>query len=158
MSTDVLVLNHTLFFTLLGAASEENDGGILFKNDFVIFDEAHTVEQVASKHIGLSVSSGQVRFALNRLYNKNTGKGLLTTLRQGRSIGLVEELLAEATRFFDSLEEACESLAEKRSQLIRPGQRRSLESSPARAWTELRIRQPDVVQDNVTLPIQRLRE
>ena len=41
LSSDVLVLNHTLFFTLLGAMDEETDGGILFKNDFVILDEAH---------------------------------------------------------------------------------------------------------------------
>src|SRR5882672_8984909 len=53
MSADVVVLNHTLFFTLLGGVDEEQEGGILFKNDFVIFDEAHTVENVAAKHIGL---------------------------------------------------------------------------------------------------------
>ena len=41
LSSDVLVLNHTLFFTLLGGVDEEMEGGILFKNDFVIFDEAH---------------------------------------------------------------------------------------------------------------------
>ena len=40
LSADVLVLNHTLFFTLLGGVEEEPEGGILFKNDFVIFDEA----------------------------------------------------------------------------------------------------------------------
>src|SRR5258706_15744877 len=44
LSADVLVLNHTLFFTLLGGLDEEVEGGILFKNDFVIFDEAHQVE------------------------------------------------------------------------------------------------------------------
>jgi ATP-dependent DNA helicase DinG len=52
LSSDVLVLNHTLFFTLLGGVDEEMEGGILFKNDFVIFDEAHTMESVASRHIG----------------------------------------------------------------------------------------------------------
>src|SRR6185503_20081873 len=76
LASDVLVLNHTLFFTLLGGIEEEIEGGILFKNDFVIFDEAHTMEAVASKHIGLSVSSGQVRYALNRLWNPRTEKGL----------------------------------------------------------------------------------
>ena len=60
LSSDVLVLNHTLFFTLLGGVDEESEGGILFRNDFVIFDEAHQMEHVASRHIGLSVSSGQV--------------------------------------------------------------------------------------------------
>ena len=100
LSSDVLVLNHTLFFTLLGGLSEEQEGGILFKNDFVIFDEAHTMESVASKHIGLSVSSGQMRYALNRLWNPRTEKGLLATLRQGASVKLVAELLSQSDEFF----------------------------------------------------------
>lgn len=41
LSADVVVLNHTLLFTLLGGQEESADGGILFRNDFVIFDEAH---------------------------------------------------------------------------------------------------------------------
>lgn len=157
LSADVLVLNHTLFFTLLGGVAEDADGGILFKNDFVIFDEAHTVEQVASRHIGVSVSSGQMRYALNRLYNRQTGKGLLTTLRQGKSIELVEELATQSGEFFSRVETACEHLAETRGpRLSPPGA--SSESTPARAWTELRIRQPGLVEDTVTLSIQRLRE
>src|SRR6267378_745222 len=60
LASDVLVLNHTLFFTLLGGLEEEIEGGLLFRNDFVIFDEAHTMENIASRHIGLSVSSAQV--------------------------------------------------------------------------------------------------
>ena len=89
MSADVVILNHTLFFTLLGGVDEDQEGGILFKNDFVIFDEAHTMESVASRHIGLSVSSAQVRWSLNRLWNPKTEKGLLATLapRRRREIG-----------------------------------------------------------------------
>jgi len=83
LSSDVLVLNHTLFFTLLGGVDEDIEGGILFKNDFVIFDEAHQMENVASRHIGLSVSSGQVRYALNRLWNR-ARKGAAGDAAQGR--------------------------------------------------------------------------
>ena len=61
LGADVLVLNHTLFFTLLNGVEADPEGGVLFKNDFVIFDEAHTVESVAARHIGVRVSSGQVR-------------------------------------------------------------------------------------------------
>src|SRR5205814_506141 len=86
LSADVLVLNHTLFFTLLGGVEEEPEGGILFQNDFVIFDEAHTVEHVAARHIGVSVSSGQVRYSLQRLWNPKTEKGLLKVLRQASSM------------------------------------------------------------------------
>jgi ATP-dependent DNA helicase DinG len=152
LSSDVLVLNHTLFFTLLGGLSEEQEGGILFKNDFVIFDEAHTMESVASKHIGLSVSSGQVRYALNRLWNPRTEKGLLATLRQGPSVKLVAELLSQADEFFANVETACEEIQKAAKQ-------KSFGSSERRRdWTELRIRRAELVADNVTLPLQRLRE
>ncbi len=152
LSSDVLVLNHTLFFTLLGGVDEEQEGGILFKNDFVIFDEAHTMEQVASRHIGLSVSSGQVRWALNRLWNPKTEKGLLATLRSGNSVKLVADILKESDVFFENVEAACEELAgEAKKNSFGGGERK-------RSWSELRIRRAELVKDNVTLPIQRLRE
>lgn len=151
LSSDVLVLNHTLFFMHLGGVDEEVEGGVLFKNDFVVFDEAHTVERVASRHIGLSVSSGQLRYALHRLWNPRTEKGLLATLRKPQAVRLVAELLDEAGKFFDNVEHACEQIAEaQRAQ--------EAAEKAGRAWTELRIRRCDLVEDNVTLPIQRLRE
>src|SRR6202167_3035501 len=154
LSSDVLVLNHTLFFTLLGGIEEEMDGGILFKNDFVIFDEAHTVEQVASRHIGLSVSSGQMRYALNRLWNPRTEKGLLATLRKGNAVKLAADILTEADKFFDNVETACDEIQSHAKKNSFGGG----ESRSNRNWTELRIRRAELVQDNVTLPIQRLRE
>ncbi len=163
LHADVVVLNHTLFFTLLGGVDEEQTSGILFKNDFVVFDEAHTMEQVASRHIGLSVSSGQFRFALNRLWNQRTEKGLLATLRRGESVRLVADLVAEGDRFFDSVETACDDIAAE-ARTRAGGEGGVGEGSPGdgspprRAWSELRIRRPDLVNDNVTLPVQRLRE
>jgi ATP-dependent DNA helicase DinG len=154
LSADVVILNHTLFFTLLGGVDEEMEGGILFKNDFVIFDEAHTMESVASRHIGLSVSSGQVRYSLNRLWNPRTEKGLLATLRQGKAVKLVAEILSESDKFFENVESACEE--------IQAELKKSYGSTESRAtkreWKELRIRRAELVKDNVTLPIQRLRE
>ncbi len=158
MSADVLVLNHTLFFTLLGALDEDDaDGGILFKNDFVVFDEAHTVEQVASRHIGLSVSNGQLRYTLHRLWNPHTQKGLLATLLKGSEVKLVAELLKEADKFFAEVETACEDLR-RESAAGRFGAGENSGGKTGRAWTELRIRHPDLAPDTLTLPIQRLRE
>ncbi len=156
LGSDVLVLNHTLFFTLLGGIEEDLGGGILFRNDFVIFDEAHTMENVASRHIGLSVSNAQVRYSLHRLWNPQTRKGLLATLRQNRAADLVSELLKESESFFREVEFACDAIQEKaKARTFGAG-----ESALARRrdWTELRIRQPDLVRDNLTLSIQRLRE
>ena len=155
LASDVLVLNHTLFFTLLGGVDEDIAGGILFKNDFVIFDEAHTMENVASRHIGLSVSSGQVRYALNRLWNPRTEKGLLGTLRKGGAVKLVADILSEADKFFENVEAACEEIQQNaRRDSFGGGE----SGGRRRAWTELRIRRAELVKDNVTLPIQRLRE
>src|SRR5271168_4787645 len=153
LSADVVILNHTLFFTLLGGVDDELEGGILFKNDFVIFDEAHTVESVASRHIGLSVSSGQVRFALNRLWNPRTEKGLLATLRKGNAVKLVADILSESDKFFENVEVACEEI-----QATAKPKFGGESGGRKRAWPGLRIRRAELVKDNVTLPIQRLRE
>jgi ATP-dependent DNA helicase DinG len=154
LAADVLVLNHTLFFTLLGSMEEEVEGGILFKNDFVIFDEAHLMESVAARHIGLSVSSGQVRYALNRLWNPRTEKGLLATLYKGAAIELVGELQKQTDDFFEKIESACE-------EIDRQAREKKIEvagNDRKRSWSELRIRRAELVPDTVTLPIQRLRE
>jgi ATP-dependent DNA helicase DinG len=152
LAADVLVLNHTLFFTLLGGKEEDAETGILFKNDFVIFDEAHTVEQVAARHTGMRMSSGQIRYSLQRLWNPNTQKGLLNLLQKGAEALLVDQLIDESEVFFRRVEAACEDLVSAQTSYPPP-------TGPAeRRWTELRIRRPDLVQDNVTLPLQQLRE
>ncbi len=159
LSADVLVLNHTLFFTLLPGVDEDQEGGVLFKNDFLIFDEAHTVEAVASKHIGVSVSSGQMRYALNRLWNPRTEKGIFATLRQSHAVKLVSDVLQESDKFFTGVEESCEELTRRQGESAPEGRVRGTKPEAARrAWTELRIRRPELVADTLTLPIQRLRE
>ena len=155
LSSDVLVLNHTLFFTLLGGLEEESEEGILFRNDFLIFDEAHQMEHVASRHIGLSVSSGQLRYSLQRLWNPRTEKGLLATLRRGDSVKLVASLLKEGQQFFTNVEAVCDELHQNAPQRSFGG---GQAAGRTREWSELRIRKPELVQDNLSLPIQRLRE
>jgi ATP-dependent DNA helicase DinG len=146
LAADVLVLNHTLFFTLLGGQEEEPKGGVLLKNDFVIFDEAHTVERVASAHIGIGVSNAQIRYGLQRLWNPATKKGLLTVLRRGKE-KLVEDALKEADKFFAAVEQACDKLAAARER-----------GRTAKGWAEMRVRECDLVRDNLTLCIQHVRE
>ncbi|HEX3718756.1 MAG TPA: helicase C-terminal domain-containing protein [Verrucomicrobiae bacterium] len=146
LAADVLIVNHTLFFTLLGVAEEDTAGGVLFKNDFVVFDEAHTVERVASGHIGLSVSNAQLRFGLQRLWNPHTKKGLLTVLRRGKE-NLVEDALKQTDKFFAAAEAACEQIAASRER-----------NQSSNWWNVLRIRHCDLVTDTITTPIERVRE
>jgi ATP-dependent DNA helicase DinG len=77
-NADLLVVNHALFFADLALRRE--GASVLPDYDVVIFDEAHTLEQVAADHLGLSVTSGQIDYLLNKLYNDRTQKGLLVKL------------------------------------------------------------------------------
>ena len=101
------------------------------------------------------MTNGQVRYALHRLWNPATKKGLFATLVRGQAVKLVEELLKESDEFFARVETACEE--------IHRGARRKRgggdsNGNDRRTWSELRIRRPELVEDNITLPIQRLRE
>lgn len=75
----ILVVNHALFFTDL-AIRRENGFGLLPDYDAAILDECHTIESVASAHLGMKVTYGQLQYTLNKLYNPNTGKGLFVAM------------------------------------------------------------------------------
>ncbi|MGE9267546.1 MAG: ATP-dependent DNA helicase [Verrucomicrobiales bacterium] len=108
-AAEVLVLNHTLFFSLLDPAEtlgEEGHGGYLMPNDFVIFDEAHTLESVAAMQLGLQMSQLGLRFDVQRLYHPRTRKGVLKTARATEAMLAVERLLGEMDGFFAAVGEA----------------------------------------------------
>ncbi|MDX2079299.1 MAG: helicase C-terminal domain-containing protein [Terrimicrobiaceae bacterium] len=108
-AADLVVLNHALFFTLLGAVddAENRTGGLLFANDFVIFDEAHTMEEVASRHIGMEVSQLGLRRVIQRLYNPRTKKGLFQMMKNGPACRAVADTLPVADMFFDAVAVGC---------------------------------------------------
>jgi ATP-dependent DNA helicase DinG len=75
---DVVVVNHHLFFADLALrSSSAGDAGaaVLPRYDAVIFDEAHTVEEVATEHFGAQLSSFRVaelaRDALKHAHKKS---------------------------------------------------------------------------------------
>src|SRR6187455_3467466 len=106
LAADVIVLNHTLLFILLGSPDmqEERESGFLFPNDFIIFDEAHTVEQVASKQIGIGISQYGLRSTIQRLYNARTRKGLFTVMRDAVGVRLAAEVIDDVDKFFAAVE------------------------------------------------------
>ena len=126
-NADVMVVNHALFFADL---SLRRDGiSLLPDYDVVVFDEAHTVEQVAADHLGLSVSNGQVEYMLGKLYNDRTQKGLLVRMSTADSStgGLQREALrsVERIRFlagdlFAEIRESQRNQAGKNGRFRRP--------------------------------------
>ena len=74
-NADILIVNHALFFSDLSL--RRLGVNILPDYDTVILDEAHTIQDVASDHMGLGITLGQIEYTLSKLYNENTNKGLL---------------------------------------------------------------------------------
>jgi ATP-dependent DNA helicase DinG len=107
LSADVLILNHTLFFTLLEDPSE-TETGYLFPHDFVVLDESHTIETIASHHFGITLSQYGLKQLLHRLYHPRTHKGIFQQLKATKAITATTELLEESDRFFESLLSKCD--------------------------------------------------
>lgn len=100
-NADILVVNHALFFSDLALRRE--GASILPDYDVVVLDEAHTVEAVAGDHLGLTVSSGQLEYLFNKLYNERANRGLLVHHRLVESQRLVNRLRYRTPDFFDML-------------------------------------------------------
>ncbi len=134
---DVLVLNHTLFFTLLASADEmlADDANFLFPRDFVVLDEAHTIENIAAKSFGLHVGESSIRFELGRLFNPKTRKGFFPHMGDQDGVREVQQALAEAETFFREAEGNC-----KFGNFAR----------------EFRVREAGLVDDRISLPLQRV--
>jgi ATP-dependent DNA helicase DinG len=130
LAADVIVVNHTLLFMLLGTPEEqqERESGYLFPNDFIVFDEAHTLEQTASRQIGLGVSQYGLRATVQRLYNARTRKGLFTVTRDAAGVTLAAAIVDDVDRFFRVVDERCD---------FRKGR-------------EMRVREPDFVPDTIS--------
>jgi len=130
LAADLIVLNHTLLFILLGSpdVQQERESGFLFPNDFIIFDEAHTVEQVASRQIGIGISQYGLRSTIQRLYNTRSRKGLFTVMRDADGVRLAAELVDDVDKFFAAVEL----------------------KSDFRKGREFRVRDVDFVPDTIT--------
>ena len=100
--SDVIIVNHHLFFTLFDGVSDDR-AGYLYKNDFVIFDEAHTVEQVATDHIAPGVSREMIKYHLNKLYNHQKKRGFLLTFPSLHIQAMVQNLADLNREFFSKL-------------------------------------------------------
>jgi ATP-dependent DNA helicase DinG len=137
---DVLVMNHTLFFTLLSSAEEllVNDANFLFANDFLIVDEAHTIENVAARAYGLHLSESHLRFELQRLFNPRSRKGLFP--HQGDAAGsrAVSDALDATDHFFRAVEASSHF--------------------PNAQSREFRVREPDLAEDSLHVPLFRVIE
>ena len=55
--SDIVIVNHHLFFADLSLRDENYEGGVLPEYHAVVFDEAHEIEDVAGQYFGVAVSN-----------------------------------------------------------------------------------------------------
>ncbi|MBI5403154.1 MAG: DEAD/DEAH box helicase [Ignavibacteriae bacterium] len=101
--SDLVVVNHHLFFTLFDGVKDVDKEGYLYKNDFVIFDEAHTLEAIASEHIVPALSREMIKYHLLRLYNDRKKKGFLLSFPSLHIFPVVQNLLEVNQYFFQEI-------------------------------------------------------
>jgi Rad3-related DNA helicase/REP element-mobilizing transposase RayT len=104
-SGNILVVNHALFFSDLALRA----AGVQYlpKYDAVIFDEAHTIEDVAGQHFAVKLSESSLRYQLRQLYDPRRGKGILAL--QGaignEAMNAASDAIEAAQIFFDDCAE-----------------------------------------------------
>ncbi len=118
-NAQILIVNHALFFSDL--ALRRAGASILPDFDVVIFDEAHSLERVASDHLGANFSSGHVDYVLNKLYNERTGRGLLVHHHLAEAQQEVQKCRYRAEEFFDSIAERSEVHGQTALRVAEPG-------------------------------------
>jgi ATP-dependent DNA helicase DinG len=107
-SAHVIIVNHSLLFAHInagGAAEKGGSRGVLFPDDFVVLDEAHTVPEVATDHCGLRLSSYGTDRMLKYLFNPKTKRGLLQKRGDPVDRQLVVDALEAAHQFFAFIDE-----------------------------------------------------
>lgn len=96
----VLVVNHSLFFAELTLRAE--GAAMLPAYGYVVFDEAHQMEHVASSHLGIRLSLYMIEYWLHRMHNGKR-RGICTTLKDGKGALLADHAREVAEVFFEAV-------------------------------------------------------
>jgi ATP-dependent DNA helicase DinG len=134
----MLVVNHHLFFSNLALAKEQKS--IFPEWDALVFDEAHSIESVATEHLGASISNTGIKYLLDLLFNLKKQKGFLLTVGDQDSMELVEQIRRRSDAFFKDAKEYFDANSKK-------------EDSDT-----LRIREKNFIENNLSLPLHDLAE
>lgn len=135
-SASIIIVNHSLLFALLQAGASGNRDeaeGILLPDDFMVLDEAHTVPEVATDHLGLSLSSYGLTRLLHGLYHPEKGRGLLKKIGLPRERDAIGEALVAAELFFNDIV-----------------------SGPLAKAQLVRIREPDTIPASLDAPLRKI--
>lgn len=138
----LLIANHALFFSDL--ALRQQGSSLLPDYDVVIFDEAHTLEDVAADHLGLRLGRGSLDWLFNKLHHPRTQRGLFFHFASDEDRGQLEQARQTAERFFSAL----------LGWLDR--QPRGGRTTPRSSGDSVRVREPGIVADILSEELTKL--
>lgn len=139
---EVLIVNHALFFSDLKLRAQGSS--LLPEYKVVVFDEAHTLEDVAADHLGLQFSRGAFDWLFNKLFSPRSRKGVLAFIPAEEAMEQLQTTRLAAERFFESVLAWC---ASRMPQGRRGG---------PQATESLRVREPNIVADQVSEELDKL--
>jgi ATP-dependent DNA helicase DinG len=143
---NLLVVNHALFFSDLALRRE--GASLLPDYKVVVFDEAHTLEDVAADHLGLQVARGSLEYLLNKLFNHRTRRGLLAFIPSEDALAQTEIVRQATERFFANIRVWAGS--------NRAASARERPLPNSRGSDSVRVRQPNIVVDLLSEELQKL--
>jgi ATP-dependent DNA helicase DinG len=115
---DLLVVNHAL---LISDLLLRRDGvSVLPDYKLAVIDEAHTLENVATEHLGTNVSNTHVQYLLSGLFNERTGKGYLASVGDDAQKLAVVRAQSACTELFDKLRSWQRSYGRSNGRLLQP--------------------------------------
>ncbi|MBN2040550.1 MAG: ATP-dependent DNA helicase [Spirochaetes bacterium] len=101
-ASNVLIMNHYLFFSNISSAK-----AYLPKFDIVIFDEAHSLEEIASDQLGFIESYNKITELIGTIYKKTRKSSLVNKIfdesLKEKAVETTAKLLKELNVFFESL-------------------------------------------------------
>ncbi len=99
---DLLVMNHYLFFTNISSGK-----AFLPETDVVIFDEAHSIEDIAASQLGFALSLDMLSEIMDRFFRKTRRSSLLMNIRKEeekrRALELFEKIVKEGGSYFEKI-------------------------------------------------------
>jgi ATP-dependent DNA helicase DinG len=148
-AADIIIVNHSLFFCNLATGKR-----VLPKFEYVVLDEAHTIEQVATENLSADISNYSVRYLLNSLYNPKLNKGFCVAIKDATTRRLVEKINETVDEFFQSIDDWFDGNYEAdgerylhRDEAVIESKRRDEDSRT------LRVRMPGIVKNTLDKPL-----
>lgn len=134
----ILVINHHLFFSNLALLKEQKS--IFPEWGALVFDEAHSIESVATEHLGVTITNTGAKYLLDLLFNLKKQKGVLLSIGDQDSMEQVEQVRRRLDAFFKDIKEYFNANAKKADS------------------DTFRIRQKNIAENNLSLPLHELAE